>query len=237
MFYEGVGSDTYEKGGKVLQGVYVDNEWGQTGANSSMYKYFDILIGVADVRNAFNNDPIMIQKMQSVFTGKSDSIELGVNPIDSMQRAFDLFTRPVKHMKLLVDTARKISESKLLLDKRPLVMLQRLRLAYWVAEHRITHGKYVLRAIYQTEPIGGQSRSHGTGGSTPPFLKIFLDQTIGPARGLIIELLLLQSSLSPAELAEVADISEKLNTFEKLMTEVRDKGNQLEYDEKVVNHH
>ena len=93
------------------------------------------------------------------------------------------------------------------------VLLQRLRLAYWVAEHRITHGKvsaaacndngpvpsatalpciplglahictgsdlqlasasglpglpltasvqYVLKSIYQTEPIGGQSRAAG----------------------------------------------------------------------------
>jgi len=237
VFYEGVGSDTYIKDGKTLQGVYVDNEWGQTGANSSMYKYFDILIGVAHVRNAFGNDPIMIQKMKNVFAGKMDSIELGVNPIDSMQRAFDLFTRPVKHMKLLVETAQKVNEHKILLDRAPSVLIQRLRLAYWVAEHRITHGKYVLRAIYQTEPVGGQSRADGTGGSTPPFLKTFLDQTLAPARGLIIELLLNQSALSTQELAEVASISDKLNAFEKLMTEIRDKGNQLEHDEKVANYH
>lgn len=237
VFYEGVGLDTYSKDGRVLQGAYVDNEWGQTGANSSMYKYFDILIGVAGVRQAFGYDPIMIQKMQSVFTGRMDSSELGVNPIDSMQRAFDLFTRPVKHMKLLVDTSRKLTESGILTDKSPLVMLQRLRLAYWVAEHRITHGKYVLRAIYQTEPIGGQSRADGTGGSTPPFLKVFLDQTLGPARGLIIDLLLDQQALSKEELEEVAGINDKLNVFERLMTEVRDKGNQLEYDEKTAKYH
>jgi len=175
--------------------------------------------------------------MKNVFAGKMDSIELGVNPIDSMQRAFDLFTRPVKHMKLLVETAQKVNEHKILLDRAPSVLIQRLRLAYWVAEHRITHGKYVLRAIYQTEPVGGQSRADGTGGSTPPFLKTFLDQTLAPARGLIIELLLNQSALSTQELAEVASISDKLNAFEKLMTEIRDKGNQLEYDEKVANYH
>ena len=237
VFYEGVGADTYIKEGKKLSGVYIDNEWGQTGANSSMYKYFDILIGVSDVRNAFGNDPIMIKKMQNVFLGLSDSIELGVNPIDSMQRAFDLFTRPIKHMKLLVDTSRRITEKQILSDKTPIVLLQRLRLAYWVAEHRITHGKYVLRAIYQTEPIGGQSRSDGTGGSTPPFLKTFLDQTLSPARGIIIELLLQQQKLTAKQFAEVSDISEKLNSFEKLMNEVKDKGNQLEYDEKVNNYH
>lgn len=36
VFYEGVGSDTYMKAGKTLLGIYVDDEWGQTGANSSM---------------------------------------------------------------------------------------------------------------------------------------------------------------------------------------------------------
>lgn len=46
VFYEGVGSETYVKDGKTIHGVYVNNEWGQTGANSSMYKYFDILIGM-----------------------------------------------------------------------------------------------------------------------------------------------------------------------------------------------
>lgn len=66
VFYEGVGNDTYIKDGKTLTGVYVDSEWGQTGANSSMYKYFDILIGVAQVRQAFGTDPMMISKMQKV---------------------------------------------------------------------------------------------------------------------------------------------------------------------------
>lgn len=52
-----------------------------------------------------------------------DSGELGNNPIDSMQRAFDLFTRPIKHMKLLVDTEVKIRDSQVLSDKNPKVLL------------------------------------------------------------------------------------------------------------------
>lgn len=85
-----------------------------------------------------------------------DSGELGTNPIDSMQRAFDLFTRPTKHMRMLIDTEKAIRESKILENDDPEILLQRLRLAYWVAEHRITHGQYVLKAIYQTEPVGGK---------------------------------------------------------------------------------
>ena len=77
---------------------------------------------------------------------------------------------------MLVDVEHQVITSKLLEDMSPNVLLQRLRLAYWVADHRVTHGKYVLRAIYKTEPVGGQSRAEGTGGSTPPFLKLFLDQ-------------------------------------------------------------
>jgi hypothetical protein len=232
VFYEGLGNETYVKDGKTLTGIYIDDEWGQTGANSSMYKYLDILIGVAHVRQAFGTDPIMIKKMANVFDGTIDSSELGSNPIDSMQRAFDLFTRPVKHMKILVDTSARISDSKILDDKNPEVLLQRLRLAYWVAEHRITHGKYVLKSIYQTEPVGGQSRADGTGGSTPPFLKVFLDQTLGPARGIIIDLLLKPELLTPEESTEVSSITGKLDEFEARMTMVRDKGNQLEYEEK-----
>ena len=59
------------------KGVFVDNEWGQTGANSSMYKYFDILVGVTQMRQAFAIDPIMMSKMAQVFEGRLDSGELG----------------------------------------------------------------------------------------------------------------------------------------------------------------
>lgn len=40
---------------------------------------------------------------------------------------------------------------------------------------------YVYKMIYSTTPLAGQSRAIGTGGSTPPFLKIFHDQTYKPA--------------------------------------------------------
>lgn len=98
------------------------------------YKFFDVLIGVANVRQAFGTDPIMISKMQKVYEGTMDSGELGNNPIDSMQRAFDLFTRPIKHMKTLVDTHTKIVKSNILEDDNPSVLLERLRLAYWYVD-------------------------------------------------------------------------------------------------------
>ena len=44
-----------------------------------------------------------------------------------MQRAFDLFTRPPKHMRMLVDTADKVNKSGLLDNTDPAVVLQRLR--------------------------------------------------------------------------------------------------------------
>lgn len=106
-----------------------------------------------------------------------------------------------------------------------------------MAEHRITHGQYVLKAIYQTEPVGGQSRADGTGGSTPPFLKLFLDQTIGPGRSLIISLLLQNDKLSSEERMEVSQITKHFDDFERKMGLIRDKGQQLEYDEKVSNYH
>ena len=42
VFYEGVGSDDYEledgpEAGRKLSGAFIDTEWGQTGANSSMH--------------------------------------------------------------------------------------------------------------------------------------------------------------------------------------------------------
>jgi hypothetical protein len=39
VFYEGVGTQEFANAdGKLLNGLYINNEWGQTGANSSMYK-------------------------------------------------------------------------------------------------------------------------------------------------------------------------------------------------------
>ena len=126
VFYEGIGLDEYYDGQKnLLKGIYIDNEWGQTGANSSMYKWFDIFCGVAQTRNAYNLDSVGRMKMSAVFNGTMDSGELGDNPIDSMQRSFDLFTRPSLHMKILVDTEkqfRNITSSSMLLDN-PQVLL------------------------------------------------------------------------------------------------------------------
>jgi hypothetical protein len=238
VFYEGVGSDEYiMNDGSKITGVYVDNEWGQTGANSSMFKWFDIWCGVTQARQAYAVDPIILTKMNAVFNGRMDSGELGDNPIDSMQRAFDLFTRPPLHMKILVETESRLRASGILESEDPKVLLQRLRLAHWVADHRMTHGKYVLASIYKTEPVGGQSRSQGTGGSTPPFLKLFLDQTINPGRGFIIQLLLQANSLAAEELQEIKTYAHKFDQFEKIMMEVRNKGQILEFDEKVTNVH
>jgi hypothetical protein len=78
----------------VRNGIYVDNEWGQTGANSSMYKWFDIVTGTAQLRQAYAADAPTLEKLSQVLLGERDSGDLGDNPIDSMQRAFDLFTRP-----------------------------------------------------------------------------------------------------------------------------------------------
>ena len=96
----------------------------------------DIVIGVADARSAFAVDTVLLTKMDKVFKRELDSGELGSNPIDSMQRAFDLFTRPPMHMKTLVDLDRRVKEAGILENDDTNVLLQRLRLAYWVAEAR-----------------------------------------------------------------------------------------------------
>lgn len=199
-----------------------------------MYKWFDLFCGVAKARHAYEVDAISLSKMSDVFDGKIDPGQLGDNPIDSMQRAFDLFTRPPLHMQILIDTDDRLRLSGILESTDPGVLLQRLRLAYWVADHRMTHGRYVTACIYQTKPVGGQSRSAGTGGSTPPFLKLFLDQTIHPARLLIIQLLLQQGNLSQSEREEVKWISNKFDEFEASMERVKSLGLKLEYDEKQI---
>ena len=231
VFYEGVGTDEYvlHSDGTRIKGVFVNNEWGQTGANSSMYKWFDMFCGVAQIRGAYAVDPHSLAKMSLVFSGDVDSGELGHNPIDSMQRAFDLFTRPPLHMNMLVDTDERLQRSGVLETSNPGVLPERLRLAYWVADHRMTHGRYVLKSIYQTQPVGGQSRAAGTGGS-----KLFLDQTIQPGRAIMAQLLMCRDQLNGAELEEVAWHAQMFDEFEAAMDKVRQKGEQLELEERVA---
>ncbi len=229
VFYEGIGADEFLFRQGLRNGIYVDNEWGQTGANSSMYKWFDIVTGTAQLRHAYASDPQTLEKLAQVLLGERDSGELGDNPIDSMQRAFDLLTRPDAHMKMLVDTHQQVQTHGLLEDQRPEVLLQRLRVAFWVAEHRMVHGQYVMAAIYKTTPIGGQSRSQGTGGSTPPFLKLFLDQTHQAANRIIEQLR--RQSLTPEQQKQLADYEHRFAYQSKVMTHVRNHGIKLEKSE------
>ena len=229
VFYQGLGSDTFHDGQFLRHGIYVDNEWGQTGANSSMYKWFDIVTGTAQLRQAYAADAQTLEKLSQVLLGERDSGDLGNNPIDSMQRAFDLLTRPDAHMQMLVDTHQQVQAMGLLEDKRPEVLLARLQVAFWVAEHRMVHGQYVMAAIYKTQPIGGQSRAQGTGGSTPPFLKLFLDQTHQAAQLIIADLR--RQRLTLEQHKQVLDYARRFDYQSRVMTRVRNHGEMLNHRE------
>eukprot|EP00756_Hemistasia_phaeocysticola_P007887 Hpha_TRINITY_DN14430_c0_g5::TRINITY_DN14430_c0_g5_i1::g.157502::m.157502 len=245
VFYENCGTDTYISPDGVatsFRGCYVDWEYGQTGANSSMYKWLDVFAGVSEQRNAYTLAPACKNAMVEVIAGKMDPGVMGTNPIDSMQRAFDLLTRPPLHLQSMVDVSNNVNslgllrhrEDPRLADRWEEVAYQRLRLAFYVAAHRCVHGKYVLKMIYQTKPVGGQSRAEGTGGSTPPFLKTFFDQTFTPAKHLVAELQskdARHSVLSEDAFADVARMAKKLYDDEEMMTTVQQKGLQLEAQE------
>ena len=44
--FDKCGLDTYERGNTKKHVAFVNDEWGQTGANSSMFKFFDAILGV-----------------------------------------------------------------------------------------------------------------------------------------------------------------------------------------------
>jgi hypothetical protein len=109
------------------------------------------------------------------------------------------------------------------------VLLSRLQVAYWVAEHRMVHGQYVMAAIYKTQPIGGQSRAQGTGGSTPPFLKLFLDQTHQAAHQIIAELRLQPLTLEQQQ--QLSDYEQRFDYQARVMTRIRNHGVMLNHRE------
>lgn len=249
VFYEGCGSASFSwatpgsSSPKQLAGCFVDREFGQTGANSSMYKWFDVLIGVTKQRHAYDLNEKQIATMKGVLLGDQDPGNMGSNPIDSMQRAFDLLTRPPLHLEQLVRLAEQVEASPHLLDVKSdprladnweLIALQRFKLAYFVASHRNVHGKYVLKMIYETTPVGGQSRAEGTGGSTPPFLKLFFDQTFMPAMEIASDLLGAgrKEVLGKENIREVREMRDLLVQEMEQMARVQNKGLALEREEK-----
>lgn len=223
VFYEGVGTDVWRYDASMgvadpylgqtdIQGAYVKGEWGQTGANSSMFKWFDIIAGVADVRSAYDNSDDYLAKMKAVLEGRLDSAELksGADKISAMQNAFDLFTRPDEHLDLLVELSHEVQEADgFLKNKDPKVLMKRFEIAYWVSRHRNLHLDYVEKMIYDTKPKGGQSKA-GTGGSTVEFLPKFFRQTADIVQGLYTEL---QGDLALGELG--AEDREKLEKYKK----------------------
>eukprot|EP00003_Mantamonas_plastica_P002509 TRINITY_DN118_c0_g2_i3.p3 TRINITY_DN118_c0_g2~~TRINITY_DN118_c0_g2_i3.p3 ORF type:complete len:109 (-),score=30.78 TRINITY_DN118_c0_g2_i3:1703-2029(-) len=94
--------------------------------------------------------------------------------------------------------------------------------------------RYVLRAIYNTKPIGGQSRAQGTGGSTPPFLKVFLDQTVIPGLEVIGELNAMQDQLSSEQVQLCERISHEFSEFEIQMAKIKARGLELEGEERKL---
>jgi hypothetical protein len=147
-----------------------------------------------------------------------------------MQTSFDLFTRPVLALSKLIETTEETKTLPMLHDlSHATTNFQLLKLAFYVSEHRLVHGKYVLKSIYQTTPEGGQSRSQGTGGSTPEFLKQFLDQTHASIQPRIDALNTKeqQARLTPVEREEFTLIKQKLIEAEAIMGLVRQKGLDL----------
>lgn len=191
VFYEGIGDERMTQAdGTELKGKYIKNEWGQTGANSSMYKWFDILLGLSVDRSAYATDEASLQKMFDVLDGKVDSDQLDPNnPVRGMQLAFDLFTRPVTHMSTLVKTEADMLNSGLLERRDSTHLLGRLNLGVNILKHRMVHAQYVMKAIYTQASKGGQPKGTGTGGSpASQFLDGFLKQTLDICNELADEL-------------------------------------------------
>ena len=144
------------------------------------------------------------------------------NPLDSMQRSFDLYTRPPLHMATLVQTSKAAEPVLEFKDKATL--LHRLELAFWVAKHRVVHNQYVNKSIYKTTPMGGQSRAEGTGGSTPPFLKLFFDQTHDAAKTIIQTLRDTHDDLSEKQTQFIGNTEAWFNRMDAIMGGIQHHG-------------
>eukprot|EP00003_Mantamonas_plastica_P002513 TRINITY_DN118_c0_g2_i7.p1 TRINITY_DN118_c0_g2~~TRINITY_DN118_c0_g2_i7.p1 ORF type:complete len:544 (-),score=131.61 TRINITY_DN118_c0_g2_i7:157-1788(-) len=142
VIYEGCGRDVFDVDGEKVVGFNKTAEFGQTGANSSMYKWLDTLTGTAHYRKAYELDETQRQMMAGVLQGTADPGKLlAQNPIESMQFAFDVLTRPAVHLEMLVEAKHRISNSNLLTNASVHSKMKRLETTYWVARHRLRHGQ------------------------------------------------------------------------------------------------
>ncbi len=231
--YDECGLDTLELGNTKKHVTFVDDEWGQTGANSSMYKFLDAILGVTSKRGAFKTTPEYLGTIEQVLSKQKPSIELDKDPIVAMQTSFDFFTRPVNALQTLIETNHEAESMKLHTDlSNNALNIQFLQLAYFVSAHRLVHGQYVKKAIYDTKPSGGQSRAQGTGGSTPPFLKTFLDQTHESIADRFSALEKNWNQLSTDQQNIVQKIKNDLTTHERNMGIIREQGLKIEKNEK-----
>ncbi len=244
VFYGGMGEDTLvAKYGNVLIGAYVSGEWGQTGANSSLFKWLDILIGLAKQRDAFPVEATKLANIAAMLKGEIDSGRLSDEPLDAMQRAFDFLTRPPLHMQMLVKDDQRVNAAGLLDSQSPVVLLSRLRIAKWVAKHRFVHAKYVLKAIFETMPKAQQqnphqpvqSRSTGTGGSPAgEFLFRYWEQTIEVAKDIIHQLQKQKKALTAEQKTEIASYQHEFAEDLQLMKAILAKGMRLAEEEKTA---
>ena len=231
--YDECGIDTFEIGNTKKYVAFVDDEWGQTGANSSMYKFFDAILGVTSKRGAFKTTPDYLGTIEKVLSKQMPSIELDKDPIVAMQSSFDFFTRPVNALQTLIDTNHSAESLSLHQDlTNNALNIQFLQLAYFVSAHRLVHGQYVKKAIYDTPPSGGQSRAQGTGGSTPEFLKKFLDQTHESIEDRLTALDQNWNQLSTDQQNIVQKIKNELTIHERNMGIIREQGLKIEQNEK-----
>jgi len=113
VFYEDCGPDKFNYDGKSMIGCFVDREFGATGANSCIFKWFDMLSGTAKERSAYNLDPAKIEKLRKIYANDEDPVDLGDNPIDSLQRVFEAFTTPTIHLNVLARNNRRVEEINL----------------------------------------------------------------------------------------------------------------------------
>ena len=211
----------------------VDDEFGQTGANSSMYKKLDAILGITKHRGAFIPTDENLITIEQVLKKEIPATKLDNDPIIAMQKAFDLYTRPVDALNDLIQTTIDAEKVNLNSIEDPTTQMLLFELGYWISAHRMVHGKYVEKAIYKTTPIGGQSAAQGTGGSTPPFLKTFSDQTLDVIKPITQYLDQHKSRLPLTDQEFYESAKKELIHHDLTMGKIRQRGLEIEQKEKA----
>lgn len=193
LFFEKCG-DNFNDEFKV-NGFFVSDLHGQTGANSSYHPIADEITGIGDHTHAYIVDKLVDNSiikgvLEKGFVSNDDlPDDANVDSLTKLLKSFRVGYRPPAHHSMIVRTRNILQNSDYFSriesnNKYKKTIASAVR---WIIQHRIDHYKMVVSYILRApDPYKNQTKAKGTGGTpTPTFLPKMFTHSIDRLQDLV----------------------------------------------------